>query len=91
MKIYGYTIVDTLGYDDGTESFTKLFTSEEERDNTAYEAYEAEYDYTESEHDYNIEQEFLAKEEFLTEFKKNYVFFVREDSHFQIESWEAEI
>ena len=31
MELYGYTVVDTLGYDDGTESNTLMFLNRDER------------------------------------------------------------
>lgn len=91
MRIYGYTIVDTLGFNNGEESLTRVFKNEEERNNEAYKAYRVECEYADNEGEIEDDYEILDKKDFTTSFKDGYVLMQRYDSHFQIESWEAEL
>ena len=90
MKIYGYTIVDTNAWEDGTESCTKLFKDENTRDNNAYKAYKETLKY----YDEEVDEEFsdiLTKKTFREKFKKSYVLIQLHDTHWQIEPWEYEL
>lgn len=100
MKIYGYTIVDTMCFDDGKESLTKVFKTSEERDNEAYAEYvkELEYCLDEDEVEYcpygdceTDSWEIPDKREFLADLEVGTPHIQRHDTHFQIESWELEL
>lgn len=92
MKIYGYTIVDTEGFGDGSESYTNAFASKEERNRKAYEHYSREFDYAVENDELDDEDtEKLTYEDFISHFEKGYVLIQRWDSHYQNESWEKEL
>ena len=93
MKIYGYTILDTLGYGDGTDTRTYVFRTEEERNDAAYKEYCEEYNLAEEEEDLDNDQELLDKTSFISDFEifDGYVRFYRTDSSFQIISFAQDI
>lgn len=97
MKIYGFTVVDTEGFD-GNESLTRIFKTKEERNEEAYKKFVNELKYCLDEDlvdfvPYGNEDcwEIPDKNEFMKDFEDGYTFITRPDSHFQIESWDAEL
>lgn len=91
MIVYGYTVLDTLGFGDGTDTRTSAFATAEEMENDAYEYYRNECKLADEEEELDEDYEILDKQDFIAELRDCYVNVWRNDSHFQIVAWHAEI
>ena len=89
MRIYGWTLVNSDGIGDGTESFTRLFTDKEKAIDDAYNNYVCSLDNYGTD---DIDDDVLDEETFKNEINEyNYVVSQYPDFHMQWEIFEQEI
>lgn len=95
MKIYGFTVVNSEGNCDGTESETHLFATQDLQEKEAYKSYRNAFlscDF-EKKKDENGDR-LMTKKEFLEELtnkEPKYILIQASDYHIQIELFEYEI
>lgn len=93
MKIYGVTLVDTNSIDGwgGKESSTWLFSTEEEQLEKAWEVGRDKFMYSFEDED-TFGNKLPEKDDFIKKVSSGgYMAFIREESHFQIETFEQEL
>ena len=95
VNIYGFTVVNSEGYGDGTESKTHLYSTQKMQEKEAYKAYKnaflsCEFKNKEDENGNRL----MSKKEFLKEindYNPTYTYIQAPDHHIQVELFVQEI